>query len=245
MPWWAGAGLAVLAMSAASLAGEESSTPTPAPGAAEPAATSQTSPVQLSYGVPDVLKLAQAHVDDAVIVAFIGNSGTIYNLTSPEIVYLHEQGVSDQVVTTMLDQRTKVQETAARTAPPPDSSAVNTTQSAPTYAQPSTTYVETAPAYVPSSSVYVIPYPYATDAYYGYRPYYGSYYGYSYPGLSFSFGFGNYYRSGGYHGGGHYGGGYHGGSSGGYHGGGFGGPHGGGFPGGGTHGGGSHGGGHR
>ena len=78
---------------------------TPAPASAEaavPASASETRPVQLSSGVPEILKLGRAHVGDEVIIAFIRNSGRTYHLSVSEILYLREQGVSDQVLTAML-----------------------------------------------------------------------------------------------------------------------------------------------
>ena len=212
------AGIAFWACSAEDVAAQNPSSSTTAP------ATQAVSPskIQLSYGVEDVLKLQRANVSDDTIIAFIVNSGRVYNLSASEIVYLREQKVSDHVLTAMLTQRKKGTESAPPTAEqvpsaPTNTQPVSTVPAAPTYVQPTTTYVRTEPVYVP----YAAP----TYGYYGY-PYY---YGYAYPSVSLAFGFGGYYYGGGYHGG-YHGGGYHGGGS-----------HGGG----GYHGGGSHGGGHR
>lgn len=161
--------------------------------AATPAAASETRPVQLSPGVPEILKLGRAHVSDEVIIAFIRNSGTTYHLSVSEILYLREQGVSNPVLSAMLNAQPSVAATAAQAVP-----------------QPGPTYVETAPVYTQPSPVYDYPAPYY--GYYDYWPYY--YWGY--PALSFGFGFGGRYY-GGYHGGGYHGGGFHGG---GFHGGG-------------------------
>jgi hypothetical protein len=230
------AGLGLLAGSAMNIAAQISV----APNASTTASSVQAAPVRLSYGVADVLKLAKAHVSEDTIVAYVANSGTAYNLTVDEIVYLKEQGVSDRVLTAMLDQRNKLAEAAAQTAqlapaPPqanyPDAGAP---QYAPAAVQPSATDMQTAPAAAPASSVYVIPSSSPTYGYPGYYPsyswgypYYGGYYGYGYPGVGLSLGFGwgggwcgsgwsGGYRGwyGGYHGG--YGG-YHGGYGGGHH----------------------------
>jgi hypothetical protein len=256
---------AAVALCAPAVEAQEPSATIPAPNTFPAAASSQSGAVALSFGVPDVLKLSRAHVSDDTIVAFIGNSGRTYNLTASEVVYLHEQGVSERVITTMLNQRRNVEEAPAPQAP--------AAPSVPT--QSSATYAQTAPASTPSSSVYVFPSSsagYSSYNYYptyGYYPYYSYpyYSGYSYwPSISLAFGYGNYYGSGyyggyhgnywnGWHGGGnsHWGGGWHGGGSGsgGWHGGGGGwqgggGSHGGGGMGGGFHGGGGmSGGGHR
>lgn len=192
---------------------------------------SQTeSPPKLPYGVAEVLKLSQAKVGEDIISSYIQSSGTVYNLSPSDIVYLKEQGVSERIVNQMLDQRKRLAEASAQ-----PSAAV--AQSQPAYsnaaAPPSApTFVAPAQTYVPSSSVYVIPQQATTYPYYGYSPYYyGPYYGgyYGYPYYPF-FGFGGYGRYG-YYGGyrGYYGsyrgdyGGYHG-AYGGSHGG-FGGSH--------------------
>jgi hypothetical protein len=177
----------------------------------------QTAPVQLSYGVSQIIQLSKAKVSDDTIVNYIRNSGSSYGLEASQIVYLKQQGVSDTIINTMLNQPRQM----APAAPQPAYSTASST--ATVVAQPAVTYVQTAPAYVPSSTVYVIPdtqtYQYYNNYYqpaYGYYPYYGGWY---YSPVSFSFGFGGGYRSGYYHGGGGggYRGGYHGGS---YHGGG-------------------------
>lgn len=172
-------------------------------GVAQPDATAPSAPVPLSYGVADVLKLSQARIGTDTIVAFIENSGTSYNLTAPEIVYLKSQGVADPVITTMLNQRRKLTEAFAHSQPAATvTPAVNAGASAPqyvaNYTPPATTYAQ------PASTVYVIPSsPSYSYPYYGYAPYYGGYYGYSsYPGWSLSVGFGTGWY------GGYYGGGY-------------------------------------
>ena len=228
---WVMAGIAFWACSAGDVAAQNPSSSTTAPDATQAVSPSK---IQLSYGVEDVLKLQRANVSDDTIIAFIDNSGRVYNLSASEIVYLREQKVSDHVLTAMLTQRKKGTESAPPTAQqapsaPTNTQPVSTVPAAPTYVQPATTYVQSEPVYVPSSPVYVAP----AYGYYRY-PYYGGYYGYGYPSLSLSFGIGGYY-GGGYYRGGY----YHGGGS---HGGGY---HGGGYHGGGSHGGGSRGGGHR
>ena len=186
------AAVAAFAFTADNVAAQE-----PTTAVAQPEAASQPAP-QLSYGVPQVMQLAQAKVSDGIIVSYIQNSGTIYGLKADEIVYLKQQGVSDTVLNAMMNQRSRL---TGSTEP------ATTTASAPaneqTYATvaPATTYVQS----VPSSTVYIIPdtqtYRYNALYYGGYPyPYYGYYpyrnYGY-YPGVTFSFGFGD--RWGGFH----------------------------------------------
>jgi hypothetical protein len=187
-----------------------------------PAPASQPAPVQLSVDVWDVLRLAHGNVSDATITAYIKNSGKVYSLGASEILYLRERGLSDQVVTAMLEQRTNSAANVAQAAPQPVPTApqpgLNAPQLAPTAPpsvwanngsppvvaaapQPAPNYVEAAPVYAQPSPVYVYPPSYG---YYDPWPYY-----WGYPAVSFSFGWGGHY--GGYHGGGYHGGGYHGG----------------------------------
>jgi hypothetical protein len=197
---------AVLVLAARNVPAQDST----APNVAQTAAGSGSAP-QLSYGVPQVLQLSQAKIGDGTIVAYIQNSGTIYSLNASEIVYLKQQGVSDAVITTMLNQRQRVTQAAAQTAPQAPATATTSqpgsAETSTAVAQPTVTYVQT----VPSSAVYVIP-DTQTYQYYNnyYQPYYYPYYsGWYYPPVSFSFGFGGGYRGGGWGGG--YRGGYHGG----------------------------------
>ncbi len=176
----------------------QTSTPVSAPPASE------NTTVKLPYGVEDVVKLSKAQVSEDVILTFVQNSGTIYNLGPNDVVYLRAQGVSDRVVNVMLSQRKQAAEVAAQSAPAPQQPAYTDAVAAPVYTQPAPTEVPPpAVAVQPApSTVYVIPYPPARDAYYGYYPpyyspyyyggYYGGYYGYGYPrvGVSIGFGFG-------------------------------------------------------
>ena len=53
---------------------------------ASPAPASVTRTVQLSSGVPEILKLRRGNVADDVIIAFITNSGQMYHLSASEIL---------------------------------------------------------------------------------------------------------------------------------------------------------------
>ncbi|HEY3931475.1 MAG TPA: hypothetical protein VGM58_03805 [Verrucomicrobiae bacterium] len=168
---------------------------------AAPLASVQTAP-QLSYGVSQIVQLAQAKVGDSTIIAYIQNSGNSYGLNAGQIIYLRQQGVSDGVINVMLNQRNNNS--------PQQNSSDTSAQTSTAMAQPTVTYVQT----IPSSSVYVIPdtQTYNYNAWYYSQPYYYPYYAWPYPAVSLSFGFGGrwgggYYHGGGWHGGGH--GGWH------------------------------------
>jgi hypothetical protein len=196
------------------------------PGAADAAVTAKAPAVptlQLSYGVGDVLKLSRAKVKDETIFAFIANSQSNYNLSAEEIIFLRSEGVSEQVVTRMLEHQKKATAAQAAVAVPapnnPPASAVAKSASVPVqpvtayvppanaYVQPAPVYVQSAPVYVYSSPAYAYDYyPYSYSYYGGYRGYSypcysGGYVGYPYPAVSLSFGFGSGHRGGGHHGG--------------------------------------------
>ncbi len=169
-------------------------------------AVAQPAPVRLPYGVDDVLKLSRAQVSEDVIVNYVQNSGTVYNLAPKDILYLRNEGMSDRVINAMLEQRRKLADTSTQSAPVPAAPAVTSAPppSPPADANaqattPAPVYVQPPPPDPPASSVYVIPYPAARAAYYGYAApyYYPYYYGgphyrpYCYgPSISFGFRFG-------------------------------------------------------
>jgi hypothetical protein len=223
-------------LGAASLVAVSAAAQTTAPATTEPAtpAATQPAPAKLPYGADDVLKLSRAQVSEDVTLNYIKNSGTVYNLSPNDIVYLRNEGVSDRVLNTMLDQRKNVPieqatqaatvnqlQAAAQTPAAPDPNAAAAApavpQYAPVYAQPAPTYVEPQPTYVPASTVYVIPYNSPGYGYASYSPYYyGGYSRYCGPSTVFSVGYSSGGRYGAYYGG--YRGGYHGGGVYRYHG---------------------------
>jgi hypothetical protein len=160
---------------------------------------------QLPYGAPQILQLSQAKVGDDTIAAYIRNSGYSYTLSADQIMYLKQQGVSDAVITTMLNQPKPAAVPYTTAAPAPQPAPTTTVAPSVTYVQPSASYYGYQPYYYPS---------------YSYPAY--SYPAYSWwPPISLSFGWG-WGWGGGWHGGGggHGGGGWHGGGGGGGHGGG-------------------------
>jgi hypothetical protein len=147
-----------------------------------------TAAPQLSYGVKQVLKMVQAKVSDTIIVNYIQNTGTIFQLNADEIIYLKQQGMSDAVLNTMLTQRARMTGSAEPATSPAPAPATQYVQPAASVAQPAVAYV---PA-TPSSTVYVIPstqsYSYYNSGYPVSYPYYTSSYGY-WPAVSLAFGY--------------------------------------------------------
>ena len=145
--------------------------------------SADAAPPRLPYGVDDVLKLSRSQVSEDIIQNYIANSGTVYNLTPNEIVYLRNEGVSDRVINAMVDQRKRLTEVAAQKAPQPSPApAIDYTAAyGAGYAAAPPVYTAPAPTYVqPASTLYVMSYPQAASSYYGaYYPYYsGGYYPY-------------------------------------------------------------------
>jgi hypothetical protein len=192
--------IASLAAALSLLQGFGQDTPaTPTTGASSSATAATARDAKLPYGVEDVLKMSLAQVSDDVIATYIQNTGTIYSLGPNDIVYLKDQGVSDRIVNTMLDQRRIANEVAAQAqqqqvaAQTPASAAENGGPvTTPAYSdQQLAGSAVTQPA---ASSLYVIPYPTPSYPYYG-RSYYSYPYAYysSYPSYcSYPYSYGSY-----------------------------------------------------
>jgi hypothetical protein len=167
---------------------------------------------KLPDGARDVLNLSAAHVSEDTIVSFIDSSAANYSLNASEIIHLRDQGVSDRVISAMLNHRPEVAEARARIAARTEAG----TTEKPSSDRAKDMERETPPAQMTTapaqtSTVYAAPSPPPVYYdHYGYYPCYRGYYGYPYPAWSFSFGFGS-----GYYGGGHHHGRSHGGSHGG------------------------------
>ena len=61
---------------------------------ASPAANAQAPAANLSPDLQQIVKLAQAHMSDDVILSFVKGSGKTYTLSADDMVYLNSQGVS-------------------------------------------------------------------------------------------------------------------------------------------------------
>ncbi len=165
-----------------------------------PAQNSPTAAPKLPCGVSEVVKLAQANINDDTIIAYIKSTGTDYRLGADQMLYLRQQGVSEAVIKAMLVQPKSVVAPAtaalavASTAPAPTA----TTPTATGRAAMSPTYTAPTPAATtPNNAVVVPPVTYVAPApapyYYNYPPYYYApyaYYGWPFPPVSFSFGWG-------------------------------------------------------
>jgi hypothetical protein len=167
--------------------------------------------LQMPYAVTQVLELEQAKIGDSTVIAYIKSSGTSYNLTASQIVFLRQQGASDAVITAMLSQPRASDSAVTIQAP----------EATPQFAPVTTSATTTAPAFVSQSPVtYVQTAPAADDYSYYYPSTYYAYYGWPHFWFPWSYGWG--WHGGawvGWHGGWGWGRGWHGGWGG--HGGGW------------------------
>lgn len=62
-------------------------------------------PANLSPGLQEVLKLTKAQMAEDVIVGYINNSATAFHLTADEMLYLKDQGVSQPVISALLQAK--------------------------------------------------------------------------------------------------------------------------------------------
>lgn len=126
----------------------------PAPAVAVPVPEGEKKlPAHLKPTSPagEIIKLAQAGVEESVMLTYITNSSSMFNLGSDEIIYLNDLGVASNVVTAMLqhDQGLKTfwanQVTPAVT-PPAAAQPVETAEAAaPSYVNPPQAEVQPAP----------------------------------------------------------------------------------------------------
>jgi hypothetical protein len=147
-----------------------------------------TAAPQLTPNVAEIMELAQAKVSNDTILAYIRGARKNYSLNAAQIIYLHQLGIADALITAMLNKTE--QGSSTTTVPMPTTPAPEPVAS-PAYAQPPETDVESEPT---------------TD--YNDEPYYYQYPVYSYyywPGpVVLSYGWGGYWHGGqrgGWHGG--------------------------------------------
>jgi hypothetical protein len=73
----------------------------------------------LSSAAAEIVKLAQAGVDESVMMTYVSNSANVFTLTSDDIVYLNDVGVPGTVITAMLQLDQALQGDSAMASAPP------------------------------------------------------------------------------------------------------------------------------
>lgn len=120
-----------------------------------------TLPSDLSPGLADVIKLVEAKVGDEVVLNYIKSSGVTYHPTAAEIVYLTDLGVSDAVISAILQP---AQPGVAAAAPAPEPVAAPVEAPAPVVEAPAPEpapepVAEPVPVATPTTTVIVQPAP--------------------------------------------------------------------------------------
>lgn len=100
---WSGAAAVCMALSLVAGYSQPFTPPSEAPRS-ETGVNQEAGQVTLSPGVAEVVKLAESGVNDDVTTAYIQNSTSPFNLSSADILYLKDVGLSSQVVTAMLSR---------------------------------------------------------------------------------------------------------------------------------------------
>lgn len=113
-------------------------------GLSDGIAQAQTAPANFSPGLQEVLKLTQAHMPEEVVLAYVKNSGQSYNLTADDILYLSSQGVSQGVLTALLQSKSALPAAPVATSPPPPPAYTLPTTPAPPVGLPSPTPAPTS-----------------------------------------------------------------------------------------------------
>ena len=94
----------------------------PAPPPPDNATASSALPPDIYPTSPlaQVIRLTQAGVDESIIMTYVTNSGSTFNLDSDKIIYLKDIGLPNEVVTAMMqrDQQLQQQMTASAYQPP-------------------------------------------------------------------------------------------------------------------------------
>ena len=128
----------------------------------------QIAPADLSPDLQEVLKLSQQKMSDDVITSYVRNSGKIYKLDADQIRYLSSQGVSKDVINTML--QTESSANPAPAVPVPTTPAPSVPQPAPDPAPPAPDNAPPppAPGAGPTSGADTAPPPDSTDVNFDY-----------------------------------------------------------------------------
>jgi len=104
------------------------------------AATERPLPANVSFSpaLNEVAKMAQAGVEDSVMLAFINNSSSTFNLGSDQVIYLNDLGLSGSVITAMIQRDKELSSASGQVAtastvptPAPASAAEQATGTAP------------------------------------------------------------------------------------------------------------------
>ena len=106
-------------------------------------------PAILPSSADEVVRLAQSGVGDPVVLAFIGQSHSFYNLSGADITALNNAGVSSQILTAMLNHDSALR--AQEQSPSPAAATMVAPQ--PTVTQPGALSATAIPNQTPTTPV--------------------------------------------------------------------------------------------
>jgi hypothetical protein len=207
----------------ASFADESTRAPKPSATAPSAAEFSQKDWSQYTPSAREIVRMKSAGIDDKVLRAYIENSKVAYNATAEDILFLHQNKISDELISDWIKHGGELAAQGATPAQSPDlaASAAPAPQPAPVATQQPTVVYQAAPQVatppvVYSSPTYIYPdyspYYYSPPITFGFsygfgRPYWGHSHFYAPVHIGFSHHFGGGFRGGAhFHGGGHFGG---------------------------------------
>ena len=134
---------------------------------ARPISTEKPLPpaVKLTAPLAEVLRLADSGVEESVLLAFVTNSPSFFNLGADEIIYLNDLGLSSAVVAAMIQRDQALKASLASAGPGPAAPAPAPAEPAPAAPEPPPTLAPADMAPQPDSTAGNYPPPAApTDA---------------------------------------------------------------------------------
>lgn len=114
-----------------------------------------------------VIRLAQAGVDEGIIMTYVTNSSSTFNLDSDKIIYLKDVGVPNDVVAAMMQRDQQLQQQMAATSYQPPPQAPPDETATPPDDNPPPVVDQPAPADQPAPTEVTVNYFYNTLAPYG------------------------------------------------------------------------------
>ncbi|EEF62938.1 YXWGXW repeat-containing protein [Pedosphaera parvula] len=88
------------------------------PAVTLPATNVLAAPASLPPSAAEVVKLSQSGVGDEVVLAYVKNAQSSYNLSAKDVLALKDSGISSPVLTAMLNHDTALQKQAVPVASP-------------------------------------------------------------------------------------------------------------------------------
>src|SRR2546430_17550268 len=85
-----------------------------APTVTQPSPNALAAPASLPPSAAEVVKLSQSGVGDDVILAYVKNSQTSYNLSAKDVLALKDSGISSPILTAMLNHDTEIGRASCR-----------------------------------------------------------------------------------------------------------------------------------